>query len=99
MSRCSIIGICALVGTIGLLGAGCEEQQPTPPPAATVTAKAAPTATATATVAAKEPNSELDAEDIPVPEDYEEEVSKQITKDNLDVEVDKIEKELAQDKG
>lgn len=99
MSRHSIMGACALLGAVGLLCAGCEEDKPTPPPAATVTVKAAPTATATATVAAKEPNAELDDEDIPVAEDYEEEVSKQITKDNLDAEVDKIEKEMAEDKG
>ncbi|RLB59408.1 MAG: hypothetical protein DRI90_15425 [Deltaproteobacteria bacterium] len=48
-------------------------------------------------VAAKEPDSELDKEDIPVASDFEEKAEKEITKDNLDDELAKLEKEVASD--
>lgn len=58
---------------------------------AATTAKAKPTAK----TAAKEPDSELDDEDIPVAEDYEEKAETEINKDNLEEELAKLEKELA----
>jgi hypothetical protein len=90
-----------IAGCLGLALAGCEDASPTAPPKPAATAKASttPSATATAAVAKADPNAELDNEDIPVPEDFEDEAQKEITKDNLESKLDEIEKELAQDKG
>jgi ABC-type glycerol-3-phosphate transport system substrate-binding protein len=88
---------------VGLLCAGCaqDEQQPAQPkPTSTAAATSAATTkpTAVTSAAAPEPGSELDSEDIPVAEDYEQEAAKDITADNLDKELEKIEKEMAEDK-
>ncbi len=90
------LGVC-----LSLIGAGCAKDEPQgapakPTAAATTAATSKPSAVASA--AQPEPGSELDNEDIPVPEDYEQEAEKDITADNLDQELDKIEKEMAQDK-
>jgi hypothetical protein len=87
-----------------LLCAGCGKDEPAATGAPSGTAAAAKTPasakpTAVASAAQPEPGSELDNEDIPVAEDYEQQAEKDITSDNLDQELDKIEKEMAQDKG
>jgi hypothetical protein len=85
---------------LALCAAGCDEQPSAPPkPAPTAKATAKPTAAATAVAAKPDPNAELDNEDIPVPEDFEEEAQKDITNDNLETKLEEIEKELAAEKG
>jgi hypothetical protein len=59
------------------------------------TAAAKGSSAGSAAVAEKEPDAELDKEDIPVASDFEEKAEKEITKDNLDDELAKLEKEVA----
>jgi PBP1b-binding outer membrane lipoprotein LpoB len=81
---------------LGLVGCSQEEPKPAPPKPATAAATA--TAKPSVVASAAEPNSELDSEDIPVAEDFEEQTAKDITADNLTQELDKIEKEMAAQK-
>jgi hypothetical protein len=61
----------------------------------TPTSAAAPKGPTTGAAAA---NDDVDKEDIPVAEDFEEEAEKAVTDDNLDDEVAKMEKEINEDK-
>ena len=87
----------AIIACLALALPGCgkddakTKKPATTKPAATTAAKPKPTATA----AAKAEDAELDNEDIPVAEDYEEKAEKEITETNLEEELAKLEKELA----
>jgi hypothetical protein len=67
---------------------------------------AAPTASATTAATASPSGStqaatgagDLDKEDIPVSADFDDEAEKAITDDNLDEEVDKLDKEIVEEK-
>jgi len=81
--KSNVIALAALLGAT-LAIAGCEDKK-TPP---------APTTPAT-TTSATAANVELTDEDLAVPEDFLEEATKEVTKDNYKAEIDKIEKEIA----
>ena len=69
-------------------------KKPAPTKATTAaTAKPKPTAK----TAAKDKDAELDKEDIPVAADYEDKAEKEISEDNLEKELAKLEKELTDD--
>jgi hypothetical protein len=68
-----------------LLLVACDEPKPT---------GGAPTAGNTAQAPKAMTDAELDAADIPVVEDYEEEAAKEIDADNLDAEVAKLEEAI-----
>lgn len=82
--KSNVIALAALLGAT-LAVAGCEDKKT--PPAPTTPTTAAPSG-ATASV-------ELTDEDLAVPEDFLEEATKEVTKDNYKAEIDKIEKEIA----
>jgi len=104
----------AVVACVGLLGASCSRDDggsaakvdPSGPsePSAHASEGSVPTAATTAPTGSSEPSTEsepdaeLDNEDIPVPEDYEEQVAEELTAENFEQELDKIERELAQAK-
>jgi hypothetical protein len=90
-----------IVTCLALACAGCSQEEPKPAPllpATTAAATTVATAKPSAVASAAEPGSELDSEDIPVAEDFEDQAAKEITADNLSQELDKIEKEMAADK-
>ena len=78
-----------------LLATACDSGQKTDKPTGDTKAKATATSEDSAAVAAKEPDAEMDNEDIPVAADFEEKAETEITKDNLDDELAKLEKEVA----
>ncbi|MBW2455601.1 MAG: hypothetical protein JRI68_13870 [Deltaproteobacteria bacterium] len=78
-----------------LLLSACDSGQKTDKPTGDTKAKATATADKSAAVAAKEPDAEMDNEDIPVAADFEEKAEAEITKDNLEDELAKLEKEVA----
>lgn len=81
--RSNAIALAAMLcGALALCG--CEDKKSTPTPAP---ATAAPSAAAG--------NVELTDDDLPVPEDYIDEATKQVNKDNYKAEIDKIEKDIA----
>jgi len=87
--------VLAIVTFLCLLVTACDSgQKPQDKPAGDTKAKATATAKTSAEVAAKEPDAELDDEDIPVAADFEEKAETEITKDNLDDELAKLEKEI-----
>lgn len=74
-----------ILGALALLVVACEQK--TEPPASSAPAKG----TGAVAVAGTEV-----ADDLATEEDFEEEAAKEITADNLDAEVDKLEKEIGQ---
>lgn len=80
--KTNAMALAALLGA-SLAVAGCEDKKTAP---TTTPATAAPSAAA---------NVELTDEDLPVPEDFIEEATKQVDKDNYKAELDKLEKEIA----
>jgi hypothetical protein len=80
-----------------LMTAACDSGQTSDKPTGDTkpTAAAKGSSAGSAAVAEKEPDAELDKEDIPVASDFEEKAEKEITKDNLDDELAKLEKEVA----
>lgn len=81
--KSNAITLAALLGA-SLAIAGCEEKKTPPAPAP-----------GAATASAAAANVELTDEDVPVPEDFIEEATTQVTKDNYKAELDKIEKDIA----
>jgi hypothetical protein len=82
-----------LIGAAALLLLGCEQKTEAPAGApASPTSKAATTAPAAATTAAQAAADD----DLPTESDFEEEAEKNITADNLDAEIDKLDKEIGQ---
>ncbi len=77
-----------------LLLSACDSGQKTEKPTGATKATATATAKQSAAVAEKEPNAEMDNEDIPVAADFEEKAETEITKDNLEDELAKLEKEV-----
>jgi hypothetical protein len=78
-----------------LLLTACDSGQKSDQPTGDTKAKATATADQSAAVAEKEPDAELDNEDIPVAADFEEKAETEITKDNMEDELAKLEKEVA----
>ena len=72
------------MGALALLLLGCEEQK-SDAPAGAASTKASGAAMA-----------QVKDEDVPTAADFEEEAEKDITADNLDAELDKLDKEIGQ---
>jgi hypothetical protein len=83
----------AVLAAALLLGAGCDKDKDA---GGTSPATSAPGAAASGPTkpAANMTDAELDKADIPVPADFEEEAEREINDDNLDAEIDKLEKEI-----
>ena len=80
----------AIIASLALAMTACSKDEAPTKKAATTAATAKPTAK----VAAKDPDADLDNEDIPVAADFEEKAEKEITETNLEEELAKLEKEL-----
>lgn len=87
----------AIIASLALAMTACSKDEAPTKKAAPTKATTAATAKPTTKVAEKDPDAELDNEDIPVAADYEEKAEKEITETNLEEELAKLEKELAAD--
>jgi hypothetical protein len=94
-----------LASSLLLVAVACDEgAKPTPTPTSPSSAPAATakaTSTATADTGATKPamsDDPLDKEDIPVAADFEDEAEKDITDDNFDDEIDKLDHEIGDKK-
>ncbi|HLM75916.1 MAG TPA: hypothetical protein VK459_24590 [Polyangiaceae bacterium] len=79
-----------ILGAMALLLVACEEQKSDAP------ASSAPARGATSAAAAAPATGTEAADDLATEQDFEEEAVKEITADNLESEVDKLEKEIGQ---
>jgi hypothetical protein len=78
---------------------GCDDKKSAPASGSAAAPQAAATGTATgaasgATKPAALTDAQLDSEDLPVAEDFEEEADKSITDENIDEQVEKLAKEI-----
>jgi hypothetical protein len=83
--------------------AACDEAPTGTAPSATATSKPTtmapvPSGKGSGPTTAASADADLDKEDIPVAEDFEEEAEKAINEDNLDDELAKLDKEITEDK-
>ena len=87
----------AIIAFLALGLTGCQDEPKTTKPEPAKTTAVKPKPTATAKTAAKDDDAEMDKEDIPVAEDFEDKAEKEISDDNLEKELAKLEKELSDD--
>src|SRR3954468_11065459 len=88
----------AVVFSLVALGAtgGCKkEPAPEPAPSATASVAAPPASADPAAPSASAAGAEPGEPEIPLPEDYAEQAAKEITEQNLEAELTKLEKEVA----
>ena len=78
-----------------LVAAGCDKKSDAPPPAPTAVG-AAPTPAAPAPAATPITTATMDGEVVPTEEDFEEEAERGITAENLEAELDKLEREIGE---
>jgi hypothetical protein len=83
-----------VIGCAALLGAtACEKEEPTPEPTVEETPVPAPAPTPAAAATAPQPGA-----DLPVEQDFEEEAAQEISPENLEGELVKLEKEINEKK-
>ena len=78
-----------ILGAMALLLLGCEQTSDVPASGSAKPGTSAAAATTPAAAAVKD-------EEIPTEEDFEDEVAKEVTADNLEAEIDKMDKEIGQ---
>jgi hypothetical protein len=88
----SIISVISVLAMVALT-AGCDEGANSGGDKGAGTGKATTTAAADAKPMT---DAELEKAEIPVPEDFEDDAEKEITEDNLDDELAKLEKEISE---
>lgn len=95
----------SFVGFILAFAAACDENPTAPPapgsaaPAPSAVVSAAPaTPSSTATAATKTGDVDVDTADVPVAADFEDDADKAIDDDNLEMNVDKLDKDIVDEK-